>query len=254
MPPPMTTKAALPADFIVVRGQTQKDVNRSVLTTLVNSFSADAPLNVLDLPCGNLEFLQYVAQLFPQATLSGADIAAPTTKNAVVSFFETDLTKEFALPAQPVFDLITSISGVMMFGNTLSFVRNCVARLKPGGTIVITNDNSATIIDRVAYLLFGRYRLFKPLYEDTEELTQYVPLQELCRLLRTHGIAIEQIEYTSFYRKDLLFWPLALLIYPIQKLYLRRLPTQLPPGLIAQMYPFKHLFGKHYIITGRKAA
>ena len=158
----MTTQAALPADFVVVRGQTQKDVNRTVLTTLVNRFPADAALQVLDLPCGNLEFLTYVGQLFPRATLSGADIAAPATTNPAVSFVATDLTKDFQLPAQPAFDLITSISGVMMFGNTLSFVRNCVARLKPGGTIVITNDNSATVIDRVAYLLFGRYRLFKP--------------------------------------------------------------------------------------------
>ncbi|RZK24504.1 MAG: class I SAM-dependent methyltransferase [Hymenobacter sp.] len=250
----MTIQAALPADFVVVRGQTQKDVNRTVLTTLVNRFPADAALRVLDLPCGNLEFLSYVARLFPKATLSGADITAPAVANPAVSFVKMDLTKDFQLPDEPSFDLITSISGVMMFGNTLSFVRNCAARLKPGGTLVITNDNSATIIDKVAYLLFGRYRLFKPIYEDTEELTQYVPLPELCRLLRTHGVAIEQIAYTSFYRKDLLLLPLALLIYPIQKYYLRRLPTQLPPELIAQMYPFKGLFGKHYIITGRKAA
>lgn len=250
----MATQAALPANFAVARGQTQIGVNRAILTKLVNRFPAAAPLHVLDLPCGNLEFLTYVSQLFPAATLCGADIAPPVSSSSRISFVETDLTKDFQLPAAQQFDLITSISGIMMFGNTLSFVRNCGARLKPGGTFVITNDNSATIMDRIAYLFFGRYRLFKPLYEDSEELTQYVPLQELCRLLRTHNIAIEQIEYTSFYRKDLLCLPLALVVCPLQRLYLRRLGTQLPARLVRQMYPFKALFCKHYIITGRKAS
>ena len=252
MRPHMATSIALPTDFAVVRGQTQKDVNRTVLTSLINRFPADAPLKALDLPCGTLEFLTYMSQLFPAATLYGADIVPPAVVPARVSFVKTDLTQEFNLPATAQFDLITSISGIMMFGNTLSFVRNCVARLKAGGTFVITNDNPATIMDRMAYLFLGRYRLFQTLYEDKEAITQYVSIQENCRLLRTQGIEIEKIEYTSSYQKDLIYLPLALVVYPLQWLYLRRLNTQLPASLVRQMYPFKALFCKHYIITGRK--
>jgi 2-polyprenyl-3-methyl-5-hydroxy-6-metoxy-1,4-benzoquinol methylase len=254
MSAPVPTNATLPTDFVVQRGQTQKDVNRTILAGLVGRFARDLPLRGLDLPCGNLEFLTYVAQLFPAANLLGADIMQPQASNPRISFVKMDLTKEFELPAQPQFDLVTSVSGVMMFGNTLSFIQNCVSRLKPGGTFVLTNDNSATIMDKVAYLLWGGYRIFKPLFEDSDAMTQVIPIQELIRLLRTHGIEVEQVEYTSFYRKDLLFLPLALLAYPVQKLYLGRLRTKLPTRLTQQLYPFKHLFCKHYIITGRKIA
>ncbi len=248
----MTSKATLPADFVVVRGQTQKDVNRTILSEIVQIFPKEAPIEALDLPCGNLEFLAYVRKLYPAAKLFGADLMPPINNKPDISFVEMDLTKDFTLPTHQQFDLITSISGVMMFSNTLSFVRNCVSRLKPGGTIIITNDNSATIIDRLAYLFLGRYRMFKPIYEDREELTENVPVQELCRLLRTHGITIERIEYTSSYLKDLVYLPAALAVYPLQLLYLRRFKTSLPDKLKWQMYPFKHFFCKHYIIIGRK--
>jgi 2-polyprenyl-3-methyl-5-hydroxy-6-metoxy-1,4-benzoquinol methylase len=243
----------LPADFVVHRGQTQRNVNHTVLTALINTFPDHAALQVLDLPCGNLEFLTYLAALFPSATLTGADIVTPPHKSDRIGFVQMDLTRNFDLPAGQQFDLITCISGVMMFGNTLSFVRNCIARLKPGGVFIVTNDNSATIIDRLAYLFFGRYRLFKPLYEDDETLTQYVSIQELCRLLRTHHVAVEDIAYTSFYPKDLVYLPLAMAVYPVQRFYLQRLTSKLPIQLKRLMYPFKHLFCKHYIITGRKA-
>lgn len=247
-------KNKLPVDFVVARGQTQKNVNRTILAGLVASFAPTQPLAVLDVPCGKLEFLGYVARLFPAAALTGADIATPppAAEGPAIAFVAMDLTREFSLPAAAQFDLITSISGVMMFGNTLSFVRNCTARLKPGGTFVLTNDNSGTIMDRLAYLFLARYRLFKPFYEDAEALTQLVPVQELCRLLRTHGVEITRIEYTSFYWKDLLYLPVALVAYAAQQLYLRRLPTQLPARLTRQLYPFRQLFCKHYIITGHK--
>lgn len=249
----MPLTASLPETLAVVRGQTQKNVNRTVLTSLINRFSKNEPLRALDLPCGNTEFLSYLQSLFPEASLCGADIAPPRENQHHIPFVAMDLTRDFPIPVQQQFDLVTSISGVMMFSNTLSFVRNCVARLKPGGTFVLTNDNSATIIDRLAYLFLGRYRMFRTVYDDSEEVTQNVPIQELIRLLRTHGITIESIKYESFYAKDLLYLPFALLVYPFQLLYLLRLHTSLPKELKWQMYPFRHFFGKHYIITGVKA-
>jgi SAM-dependent methyltransferase len=248
----MVTTTALPDNLVVQRAQTQKGVNLTVLTGLLHRFNPQAPIRVLDLPCGNMEFLSYLQTLFPNASLCGADIAPPRSNPQSIPFVAMDLTRDFPLPDQPQFDLVTSISGVMMFSNTLSFVRNCVARLKPGGTFILTNDNSATIIDRLAYLLLARHRMFRPVYDDSEEVTQNVPIQELIRLLRTHGITIEDVQYTSFYAKDIIYLPFALLAYPFQLLYLKRLHTRLPDGLKWKMYPFRHFFGKHYIITGVK--
>lgn len=250
----MGAQITLPENFTVLRGQTQKHVNHTILTELINRFEKGASFEALDLPCGNMEFLSYVKALFPAARLCGADIAPPRENPTHIPFKQMDLSADFTLPNLPQFNLVTSVSGVMMFGNTESFVRNCAARLKPGGTYVVTNDNSATIIDKLAYLFLGRHRIFKPVFEDSEGLTQLIPIQELCRLMRKNGIAVERITYTSSYTKDLLYLPFALLVYPFQKFYLRRLKTDLPDGIVRQMYPFKHLFCKHYIITGVKTS
>lgn len=248
----MSPTPSLPAGLDIQRAQTQKNVNRQVLTTVAGQFATHDAFRALDLPCGNLEFLTYLRTLFPQAALYGADIVRPAAQQGI-EFVQMDLTKSFTLPANETFDLITSISGIMMFSNTLSFIENCVARLKKGGRFIITNDNSATIIDRLAYLFAARYRLFRPVYDDTELLTENVPVQEVCRLLRTHGIVIDSIEYVSFYAKDSVYLPAALVVYPLQRLYLARTKTALPDKLIKEMYPFRHLFCKHYIISGHKA-
>jgi 2-polyprenyl-3-methyl-5-hydroxy-6-metoxy-1,4-benzoquinol methylase len=241
--------STLPSDFKIERGETQRNVNYTVLKNLFGRIPADA--KVLDLPCGSQLFLGYLKELYPSADLTGADIMEPEKKEGI-QFVKMDLTKEFEMPRQEQFDLISSISGVMMFSNTQSFIENCCARLKKDGLFVVTNDNSMTIMDRMRYLLFGRVRMFSPIYEDHEAVTQNVPVMELVRLLRTNGIHVEKIQYTSFYRRDLLFLPLALLVYPIQYLYLMRIKSSLPNKIKAQAYPFAHLLKRHYVIIGKK--
>jgi SAM-dependent methyltransferase len=242
---------ALPSHLNILRGQTQENVNQTVLTYLYNQFSQDTTISFLDLPCGNLEFLKYIKVLFPSAELTGADICKPELP-AIINFQQMDLTEDFILPAEKKFEVVSSVSGVMMFSNTLRFVKNCSDRIKTGGTFILTNDNNATIKDRLAYLFLGRFRIFNLVFEDKELMTENVPIHELIRLMRTNGIRIDNITYTSSSLKDLVFLPLALMAYIPQWLYLKKLKTQLPESLKWQMYPFKHLFCKHYIITGTK--
>jgi len=246
-----TSVNGLPVDLEINRGQTQKDVNKTVLETLLQIFPKDSAITTLDLPCGDMEYLSYMHSVFPNAKLHGADIEEKVVPN-YVNFAQMDFTKNFAFPDTEIFDLITSISGIMVFGNTLGFLRNCISRLKKGGTLIITNDNPATATDRLAYLFLARYRIFKPVFEDDDTLTQIVPIQELCMVLRMHNIEIEKIEYTSFYLKDLIYLPVALLIYPFQLLYLLKLKSATPKSFKKAMYPFKSLFCKHYIVTGKK--
>lgn len=237
--------------MVIERGENQKNVNRDILQLLINKYDSNKEIEVLDLPCGKLEFLRHLKELFPHARLTGADIVVPDTRHGI-KFIPMDLTREFSIPRSEQYDLITSIAGVMMFSNTLSFIENCTARLREGGTIIVTNDNSVTVIDRISYMFLGRFRMFNPVYEDTETLTNFVPIQELIRLLRIHGIEIEKIKYTSFYAKDLKYLPVALLVYPFQLLYLFMYKTNLPRGIKWQKYSFKHLFCKAYYIVGRK--
>lgn len=244
-------KKQLPSNLTIERAQTQKNANKIILTELINRIEKDRDIKVLDLPCGNLEFLSYVKTLFPKAELHGADIVKPNS-DLDIAFYPMDLTKDFTALDNTQYDLVTSISGVMMFSNTLSFIENCSKHLKPGGTFIITNDNNATIIDRIAFLFLGRFRMFKAVFDDHETLTENVPIQELVRLLRKFDIEIERIEYTSLYLKDLIFLPATLIIYPFQMLHLRKIKSQLPDRLIRQKYPFKHFFYKNYIIYGHK--
>lgn len=235
----------------ISRGETQKNVNYSVLQLILREFGRSKSFDIMDLPCGSMSFLKYLHKLYPKASLYGADIKN-ISQQPEIQFVKMDLTKDFTLASEKKFDLITSISGVMMFGNTLRFVSNCTERLKKSGTLIITNDNSSTIIDKLAFLLLGRHRIFKPLYEDSEELTQNISIQELCRLLRTNGLIIEKIVFTSFYVKDIIYIPIVLLIYPIQQLYIWNYKTKLPSYLKRQMFSFKHYFCKHYIIVARR--
>ena len=245
------TSRALPAGLNIARGETQVGVNELVLTRLYNRYAPDEAFSAVDLPCGSGHFLDCLRQLFPRAQLWGGDIARPAP-HAEARLFEMDLTEDFPFPPGQQFDLVTSISGVMMFSNTLRFIKNCTGVLKPGGTFVLTNDNQATLRDRLSYLFMARYRIFDAVFEDDELMTENVPINELVRLLRTHGVEIEDIHYTSLYRKDLVLLPLAVIAYAVQYLYLRRRNTRLPAELKWKMYPFRHMFHRHYVIFGRK--
>jgi 2-polyprenyl-3-methyl-5-hydroxy-6-metoxy-1,4-benzoquinol methylase len=238
-------------DFEVTRGETEKHVNKHILEYLSSTYDRNKSLKFLDLPCGQMSFIHHLRKLFPEGSLTGADIQEPAPHSSS-HYIQMDLTQPLVLRQEDKFDVITSISGVMMFGNTLNFISNCAERLVDGGTFIITNDNSSTILDKLYYLLLGRVRIFKPIYSDNEGLTQNIPIQEICRLLRLNGLTIEQIKYTSLYKKDLIFLPIAILIYPVQQFFLRRFKTSASQFLLSQMYPFKHYFCRHYIIIAKK--
>jgi SAM-dependent methyltransferase len=241
----------IPQNLEILRGQTQKGVNKIILEELLNRFNESSNKKILDLPCGDLEFLNYVNILFPNWELEGFDLFAPKANNKVL-FTQMDLSQNFTTDVEEKFDLITCISGIMMFGNTQNFLVNCINRLKSDGTIIITNDNPATIKDRLSYIFLGRFRNFDQIFEDHETLTQLVLIQDLTRILRKNNIEIEKIIYSSFYAKDFLFLPFALIVYPFQMLYLLGRKTNLSRAFKISKYNFKQLFGRHYIVIGKK--
>ncbi len=242
---------ALPAGMLIKRANTEMNVNATVLNYLVQKFDKNAPLKTLDLPCGEQEFVSYEKQLFPQADITGVDILPGEAKPGIRRL-KMDVSMPFTIPDGEQYDLITSISGVMMFSNTKLFIENCISRLKRGGTFIITNDNSATLKDKLTYLLFGNLRMFPAVYADNAWVTENVSIAETVRLLRINGLTIKDIVYTSSNWKDYLIWPLAFFIYPLQRWYMRRFKGVLPQSLIEKMYPFRHLYCRHYIIITEK--
>ena len=68
----------------ILRGQTQKGVNKTILQELLGRFNESSQKRILDLPCGGLEFLNYVHILYPNWELEGFDLYAPTFNNKVI--------------------------------------------------------------------------------------------------------------------------------------------------------------------------
>lgn len=241
----------IPAHIKIERGQTQKNVNKNIILEFLNRFPTDTPLKVLDLPCGKREFISYVHALYPQSDLTGVDIVDPPAADHS-RFFNMDLSKPFTLPDDEKYDVITSISGIMMFGNTQNFIEQCSKHMKPDAMLIVTNDNPATIKDRLSYFFLARFRIFDQVFEDHDTLTKLVLIQDLTRLMRINGIQIEKITYTSFYLKDIVFLPIVLLVYPFQFLYLMSRKSAIPKKQLLAKYNLSQLLCRHYIIVGRK--
>ncbi|GAA4353535.1 hypothetical protein GCM10023185_14260 [Hymenobacter saemangeumensis] len=239
----------------VPRGNTQKHVNREVLRYLLERSGLSSQSRVLDLSCGDGELLTLLRRYWPQATLVGSDIRSTAPAVPGLYYQQADLSQPFEIaPGAGAFDLVTSVSGVMMFGNTRTFIASSARHVRPGGQLLVTNDNILTMRDRVSYLFTGRVRRFKLLFEADEKITQLVQHQELKRLLEIHGLEVKEVFYTSFYTEDLLYLPLALLIYPFQWLSTRRLKNSTPQALRQQLFGFKSLLCRHYVMIAHKPA
>lgn len=85
--------------------------------------------------------------------------------------------------------MVSSISGIMCFGNTDQFLRHCARQLRPGGLLLITNDNCATVRDRLSYLFLGRARRFQWLYEPGDGIVQQVSRRSSSACLTATGCA-----------------------------------------------------------------
>ena len=241
----------------IPRGNTQKSVYHDVLTYLTQQPLLDLakPLRWLDAPCGEGEFLDQVVRFFPAADRWGTDRRpAPPPGLPAAHYASADLSREFPFGGEAPFDLITSISGIMCFANTAQFVANCAGRLRPGGLLIITNDNCLTVRDRLSYLFTGRLRRFRLLFEPDEGNFQLVQQQELKRLFDVHGLRLRRVFYTARYTEDLLYLPLALALWPLQWLRLRRLRSSTTPDLSRQLFGFRSLLDRHYVFVGEKVA
>ena len=235
----------------IPRGNTQRGVNRAVLSLLQERFGAGEPFDLLDIPCGRGEFGLTVKRLFPSSRVTCADLHEAAI-DGEVSCVQMDAAKPFPFGSDERFDAITSISGVMEFDNTAGFISECVDRLKPAGMIIITNDNAFTVRDRLSFLFLGRLRRFKLLMGAHERTYKHIPLQELVKIFIEQKLTLERVTYVSFYAEDLLCLPFALILYPLQWLYLRALESPVSPAVRGQLFPLRALLHRHYLIVGAR--
>lgn len=142
----------------------------------------------------------------------------------------------------------------MEFDNTLQFFSQCKDHLRDGGLFLVTNDNVVSMRDRIAYFWLGKVRPY-PLFVTQDQPTwKIIPIQNMLRILQDAGFRIKEIRYVSLKPKDWLMLPLALLVYPVQFLYIQFNRSKMPRAQRHATYPFRSLLWRHYIVVCEKVA
>lgn len=233
----------------IPKGNTCDGVNRAVIEHLLAAPQDLTRARVLDLPCGTGGFLETLRRFFPEAVVRGADVMAPPE---ATDWAQADLSRAFTLFAPLKFDVITSISGVMEFDNTRLFFESCAQHLAEDGLLLVTNDNTFTVRDRLTFLCFGKVRRFHLLVAPGDPTWKMIPVQNLVRSLEDAGFTIESIRYVSAQPKDWMLWPLAAIIWPWQWAHVRFRRSTVPFSLRRAMFPFRALICRHYIVAARR--
>ena len=234
----------------VPKGNTCEGVNECILSHLAGMPGDWNGSRFLDLPCGRGEFMEALRDAYPGAAVHGADLTANGESSQVR---KVDLSRSFRVFPELTFDVVTSISGVMEFGNTLQFICSCRDHLCPNGLLIITNDNIQTTRDRLSFLFLGRVRRFKLYAAPGEPTWKMVSIQNLVRCLQDSGFTIETITYTSTGVKEWLLAPIALLLWLPLWLRVRHWEKAKGNALPAKMYPFRSLFCRHYVLVARRS-
>lgn len=234
----------------VERGNTSPGVNRAIIEYLLSLKTDFAGENFLDVPCGAGSFLNAVKDFFPKAKRTGGDINTPPADFSH-EFLQINAQSENALDAAKKYKIITCISGVMEFDNTLAFFDRLKRNLDENGTFIVTNDNLVSVRDRVLYLLFGRFRQYKLLIPHNRPTWKVLSLQNLLRIADEAGFEAIDIKYVAPKSAELVWLPLALPIYSFQYLYLRFAEPEIPFDEKIKLYPFASLLARHYIVVCR---
>lgn len=236
----------------IPRGNTSRGVHQAIVEYLFETGDSFDGKAMLDIPCGTGNFISTLRRFFPKAHLRGCDLAKPSNLKPE-DFCVTDANNSFTVFPKTSFACIFSISGVMEFDNTLQFCIQCHNHLQNDGLFFVTNDNVIGIRDRISYFWFGKPKQYSLFVTPQQPTWKIIPLSNMVRIVQDAGFHIREIRYVPIRRKDWLGLPLALLIYPIQYLHLRTTLTSLPKTLQHQMYSFRSLLSRHYIMVCEKS-
>jgi len=230
----------------VPRGNTCPGVNRAVIEYLVSKRTDFAGQTIFDVPCGNGDLLDVVKALFPGSRTIGADIKEPSSFAHEFHRFDAEQSDAF----KNISDcrLITCVSGVMEFDNTSAFLRNLAAVSTADATIIVTNDNLATVRDRILYFLFGRFRQFKTTPGSCVTTWKIIHIANLVRSLNDAGFRVDEVRYVIGSWAEWLWLPLAAPIYFLQLLYFMISERETPLAEKTKFFPFTSTLARHYLL------
>lgn len=237
----------------IPRGSTCRGVNKAIIEYLFRSGNKYDGKAILDIPCGDGSLMSALRLFFPKAVVKGCDVQMPRTV-LPEDFSLVDASRPFKVFPDTKFDVVLCVSGVMEFDNTLQFFTQCKDHLVDSGLFVVTNDNVVSLRDRIGYFWLGRHVAYGLFVMQEHCSWKIVPISNMVRILQDSGFRIREIRYVSVKKKDYLMLPLALLVYPVQFLYMQLRRSGMPVAMRNAMYPFRSLIFRHYIIVCEKVA
>ncbi|MFT3745643.1 MAG: methyltransferase domain-containing protein [Pyrinomonadaceae bacterium] len=226
----------------IPRGNTCKGVNRLVIERLLGELPDRTQRTLLDVPCGNGEFLDTAAGFFPEMETAGADLREPVG-DFTHRFIPFNGEKPSALIGER-FDVVTCISGVMEFDNTLSFFEHVRTTLDNDGVFIVTNDNILSVRDRLMYLLSGRFGQYPFRAVRDGSAWKIVPAQNLVQLLDDAGFEVKDLEYVPVLGANWIWTVLALPLFLIQAM---RKST----AIERKIFTLRSFLSRHYVIVCR---
>lgn len=237
----------------IPRGNTAPFVNNTIIKSLISKKFDLNNHSALDIPCGEGIFLDVLKDYFPNCETIGADLIHPQNEKFNHRFVSFNASKSvLTFENQAKFKLITCISGVMEFDNTLHFLGQLRNNLDDQGILILTNDNLLTVRDRCLYLLFGRFGQYKLFIENGEPTWKIVSLQNILRIIDEAGLKLIEIKYVPVKWSVWLWLPLALILYFFQSIYLHFAETKVNIIEKKLRYPFLSLLSRHYILICSK--
>lgn len=235
----------------ISRGMTCRGVHRAIIEHLLKAGPDLTSGAMLDIPCGKGDLISSLRRFFPGADLRGCDLMKPESLDSD-EFASVDASRPFTVFSGNKFDYIFSVSGVMEFDNTLQFFESCHKHLRDDGHFVVTNDNVVAIRDRISYFCLGKMRQYHLFVTVGQGSWKVIPIHNMLRILQEAGFRIREVRYVSLLPKDWLMLPVALLVYPIQFLYMNLSRSRIPWKDQRAIYPFRSLLCRHYIIVCQK--
>lgn len=153
--------------------------------------------SILDAPCGTGDL---AAALRDRGyTVSAADLDPAAAARLPGSFRLADLTQRLPWP-DASFDAVLSVEGIEHLENPFAYLREIHRVLKPGGTLVLTTPNIASVRSRVRFFGSGFFHHDpRPLREASRHPLHHIALMTFAELryaLQTSGFHLIEAGHT----------------------------------------------------------
>lgn len=248
------TNSDLNFDFSKIeKGNTHKGVNKAIIKFLANEVLNGFELKKLfDCPCGQGEFLKSLKFVFPKLEFEGQDLYAEPLKEIEPYFFKGNASYDLKEIASDLYCVSTSISGIPVFDEVSQHFSQLARITKPGGFVICTNDNIMTVRDRLHFLFFGHVKRFKLFNRKNEGIWNQVCTQTIWMHLEKHDLKVKKIIYVNTQLEDLCLLPIAMIMYPINFIYMLFCRSHLSLKQKYMLFPFSMLLSRHYVFVAEK--